>query len=1240
MKKAILHTIFLFLIVSLYPGCSTNKNTRVSRAYHNLTSHYNIFFNAKESMASGLERIDKAIEDDYTQILPIFKDSDPSAAKACSSDMENVILKASKLIKIHSITKKPKRRKNRTRRYKEFASKEEFNNWIDDSYLIMGEAYFYQDKFISAIDNFSYVVRKFSEEESKYKAFIWLIRCYTEMERFIEASEVIQMLQGDDNFPKKLEKELAIVTADYYMRLKDYDETIKFLDIAINKIFWKKQKARLQYILAQLYQETGRLDEASAAFREVTRLNAPYKMAFNARINAAGVFTGKGNAEKLKKELKKMLRDKKNEEFKDQVYYALGNIFFKEGNRERAIDNYRNSVAYSISNSFQLARSAITLGDIYFEDLEYRKSQAYYDSAMIVIEENYPNYENISERYKNLSTLVDNLLTVEREDSLQRIALMSESERNALIDKLVREEEDKQKQMDLQARQGSSGSGFYRANQYRFGLGSNRSVGGWYFYNPQTVSFGKVQFQQRWGRRKLEDNWRRANKTSISGEFDEFTELVDSLQVEQRVKDPLKREYYTQELPLNDSLMALSHERIKDALYNAGKIFKAEFKDYERSIEEFEDLNKRYPDNVYTLSAYFDLYDLYELLGNKERSDYYRSLIIKGFPDSKYAKYLLNPNFFIDMEAQKDSLNRLYQYTFSKYKSGQYPQVIALTGQMKELDPDSTILSKIDFLRAVALGTQSDMKGFESLLKDYVKIYPGKETTTLANDILSLIEDSTLADYQKLVEIGYLNDQIQNEEMMPGNRNEDDEFGGKFEYDEDLLHYFVIAYPRSADVDVNRLKFDIANYNIDYYTKLDFDIETVNLDSKTAFVVVRSLENKRQSLIYFRSIIRHAEVFQSLKNVDYINIVASSTNYRAILADKSLSDYLRFFVKNYSHFVGSNFNEDDKEEKSPEELMAKAEEDDEKLEEQGTFVMVTASSQFSGGYNTNIDTMQSFVLAVKEKNTSLRTTLTQFSSFNRSHFRTWNLALQLKTAGEYQLMVIKGIPGFAGGMSYFRSVVTERKLFSNLGRVSYRNFLITDSNLEELIKTGGIDEYINFFRKYYIQAAATMQRTPSKTVRTTTSTGQATPGKTVAAGVKPVAQKTGVKDKTYNGPYSTAIEAPHYFLMIIPRDGVDNAAFIQGIAQFNAANFASAGLTIDEQPLDKFRWIVRISGLKDKTVAMQYARQIVRNRTIYQPLGDANYRNFLISEENFNIFLQKKNITGYMDFYKRIYLGK
>ncbi|HRX10300.1 MAG TPA: hypothetical protein P5210_01560, partial [Draconibacterium sp.] len=751
MRRIFLHTAFFLFLVWVFAGCTTEKNTWSTRTFHNINSQYNVYFNANESVKKGVANIDERLDDDFTRLLPIYKSSSPSAGEMVKSDMNYAIEKCSKLIEIHSITKKPKRKRNRTRKYQEFASQEEFNKWIDDSYLLMGKAYFYQHNFVGAIDNFGYVVRKYPDGETKDEAQIWLIRSYSELGRFTEASEVIQAVQNDEAFPKKLEKDLAIATADYYMKQQVYDEAIKFIDIALNKIVFKRHKARLKYIEAQLYQELGMKAEASAAYRAVTKMNPDYKMAFNAKINSAGIFSGEGNAEDLKKELNKMLRDHKNYDFRDQIYYALGNLYFKEGNREVAIDNYKKSVATSFQNQYQRALSSITVADIFFEDLEYRKAQSYFDSAMIIIDENYPDYETVSTKYKGLTNLVDNLVTVEREDSLQRIANLPEIERESLIARIMKNEQERLRNEENLAMQGMGSQGYNRSNRNRLGMGNQQAGAGWYFYNPQTVSYGRVTFQQLWGKRKLEDNWNRANKGISTEISEEGMEGADSTQVVVREQDPLKKEFYTQDLPLTDSLMAISHDKIRDALFNAGKIFKVDFTNYPRSADSFEDLNQRYPSNIYLLSALFELYDLYELMGDKQKSDYYRNLIISQFPKSNYAQYLVNPNFFVEMQARLDNLNNMYQETFRNYKAGAYSNVISLSAQMKTMEPDSAMIPKIDFMNAVANGTQSGVQDFEKRLENYVATYPAAEPTPLANEILTLIRDSSLNDYQKLI---------------------------------------------------------------------------------------------------------------------------------------------------------------------------------------------------------------------------------------------------------------------------------------------------------------------------------------------------------------------------------------------------------------------------------------------------------------------------------------------------------
>ena len=1221
LNKHFQHTIFLILALGFILGCSVEKNTRVSRAYHNLTAHYNVYFNGKESLKTGVERINNSQEDDYTKILPIFKSSDPGTSQTATSEMEYAIGKASKLIKLHSITKNPKRRKNRTERYKRLAAKEEYNNWVDDAYILMGQAYYYMHNFNSAIENFSYVTRKFSEEETSYDAFIWLIRSYTMLERYVEASEVIQKLSSDEKFPKRLEGELALVTADYHMRQLEYKEAIPYLTIAVKQTAAKSSKLRYKYILAQLYEETGNTALASETYREVARMNPPYKMAFNARINAAEVFTGSGDAEKLKKELRQMLRDRKNVEFRDQIYFALANISKSEGNTELAKDLYIKSAASSFMNMHQRALSCLTLANLYFDEPDYMKSKAYYDSAMIVIDEKYPGYSDITERHTDLIRLVDNISMVEKEDSLQRIAAMSEVERNALIDQWIRKAKEEEERIKAEGQNQTSNRGYYQMNQGMMGLGRQQQAAGWYFYTPATVAYGRVEFQQIWGNRKLEDGWRRSTKlsqTEIEAVKLADEQKTDTIENVIRVIDPKERDFYTQDLPLNDSLMTLSHGRIRDALYNAGRIFKTVYSNFPRAIGSYAELNKRYPESIYKLTSYFELWDLYTKTGDVSNAELYKNKIILEYPESNYAKYLQNPNYFIELEAQKDSLNNIYQQTFYQFRQGKYSEAGKLAGQMMQMEPDSTMIPKIEFFQTVAQGTASDLNNFEKLLTAYISKYPKGEITPLTEKILTLIQDSTLADYQKLVELGYLNDKIENDELKDNSLATTDEFGGKFSYDEELLHYFVIAYPKDAGVDVNRLKFDIANYNIDHYTKTDFDIETEGLGSNTELLIVRALDNKENSLIYFRSIIRRREVFQALKDVKYTNFVVSSTNYREITADKNYNEYLKFFIKNYSRFISGDFSEELL--PAPEELMAKAKAEDEKFEERGTFVVVN-SGRSSRIFTVEADAPQNFVVAVNDASLSMRQLMSEFSSFNRKNYRDSGLKISQQQIEDYRMLVVGPFATKNEALQYFTKVVTTRDLFASLGTMSYRNFLISDGNLAKLISTSNLANYMTFFSDVYLKNASNENAAPTQDAQ-------------------PQAPDQTTKKPAYNGPFNTNIATNHVFALIVPQTGVDKNAVIAAINQYNAARFAAQKLKISETGFGTNQLIIKVEGLADDNVALDYLKKIINEPTIFDQLQNADYRNFIISEDNLKIFLNQKDIASYMEFYKRFYLNR
>lgn len=1073
-------------------SCSTEKNTFVNRNFHNLNSHYNVYFNGNEAMKAGLMKIETRVEEDYTKILPVFKESLPGTENMVMSDMNTAVEKGIKLIKRHSITKPPEANRNQKNARKRKPVKSEYNKWVDDAYLMMGKAYLYQKDYIRASSIFTQIIRKYKDEEVKYEAYLWLVRTYSESERYTEARELIETLEGNNLFPKDLEGELAINAADLHLKQQHYDEAIQYLNIGIKKIKGNKRKVRYTFILAQLYQESGNDAKALEAYRQVMRRRPDYAMLFNAQINMASVYSGDGNASVLRKELNKMRKKKRNEPFLDQIYYALGNILYNESKITDAIELYKKSAAVSVSNKHQRALSCLTLADIFFDQKKYIPSGQYYDSAMVEIDETYPNYKAISEKHSSLSRLVGNLLMVETQDSLQLLAGLSEAELNQKVESWISQYKTKIAQDSLND-MGDGGSEFDQAygratsNRLQVSTGSS-----WYYYNTSTVAYGKKEFARLWGSRKNEDNWRRKNKgislTDENGEplAEDLSELIEKEAV--RIDDKTTPEYYTQDIPSNDSLMAVSHDKIRDALFEAGTIFKSEFNDLPRSIECFNDLNRRYPQNIYALPSYFYLWDLYGSVEKKDSSTYYKNVILSDFPTSNYAKYLINPNYFIEEEAKKDSVNSLYNLTYTAYKNKQYKQALSYAKMTESMQPDTSLLPKLKFIEMVSASNGLGTKPFTDSLQAYVLKYPNSEISKLAQQMLDLVQENKLTNYSQMVNTGYINEVIKNMELLPQNNNSTEQTAIKWDADNGLLHYFVIALPSKENIDINRLKFDIANYNIDHYTALDFDIETETLNPETQLIVVRNFDDKQNALIYFLSIIRKPEVFKTLAGKKFLNFIISNNNFREMLSDHSYTEYLKFFVKNYSSFTSGEFLDEELE--SPEELMARLKQDKQEFTEKGEFVVVKtddgsyqAPEQKEQIFAEGYDIPHSGMIVIKETRYKTGLLMRDFVKFNADKYRSNRLRVVPTNLPNVTLLLISQFNTAYEASQYLKDITDNKTLFASLGTTAYQSYIISSENLNKLRETNDIDEWESFYKNNYIYRRPTAPAAPKEELK-------------------------------------------------------------------------------------------------------------------------------------------------------------
>lgn len=413
---------FLLWAVS---SCSTRKNNILSREYHKTLAHYNGYFNAREKVKEGAKMLYTGQADRYDRILPVFKYGDKNTAKPVFPLMDEAIKKVSLVIQRHSM---------------EFNSVER-NRWIPRSYLIIGLAQFYKHETWTAIESFQFVAAQYRYDPVKYEALIGLTQCYLELGKTPDAEFLLATLRDDPKMPVKLKPLFNAVYADYYFQAKDLEKAAERLEMAAAGTKKRQQRARYHFILGQVYQKQGELNKAVERYNLVIKATPPYEMAFNAQINRAiCIDVNSPDGKDIRKVLSKMLKDEKNTEYHDQIYYALAEVALKEKNEPEAIEFLKKSTASSVSNDNQKALSYLKMADIYFKHPEYVIAQSYYDSTITFLTKDHPDYETIANIHEHLTKLIQNLKIIQHEDSLQALAMKPLAERERIVDEMIAKE--------------------------------------------------------------------------------------------------------------------------------------------------------------------------------------------------------------------------------------------------------------------------------------------------------------------------------------------------------------------------------------------------------------------------------------------------------------------------------------------------------------------------------------------------------------------------------------------------------------------------------------------------------------------------------------------------------------------------------------------------------------------------------------------------------------------------------
>lgn len=860
-------------------SCSTKKNTFSRRLYHNITSHYNVYFNGKESLNEGYIDLVKGVKDNYNSILPVFNFGTKQEAQARNPQMDRAIQKASITIQKHSMP---------------FGGEERVR-WIDDAYMLIGKAYFFKQEYFSARRTFNFIVQEYGYNDIKYEAMIWLALTYNQTGEFEKSEPLLNLITNDANggkVPEEITRLLPQVYADLYVRQERYDEAVEFLYEAIAYKPQKDLKTRMMFILAQIFQQNGDYIRASELYTGVIKRNPVYDMAFQSRINLARSYdSNTGNRKLVTKILNKMLRDDKNKDYKDQIYFALADVSLRDGDTLAAIEHLKQSVSTSTSNNYQRSTSSLQLADIYFDRQSYVNAQAYYDTAMMFIPKDYPDYNAIDNKTKMLTSLVASLITIQHEDSLLRVADMPEPERNAVIDKLIKEYNDEQQRLREQAALERTLEEQQKASSFAGNVptGMPSAGGKWYFYNPTTKEYGQTEFVRKWGKRKLEDLWRISDKQMISFGNESLTMGSDTTlsdSVIAAASNPAYPEYYLKNLPFSDEARQTSNKKILDAYFDAGRIYKEGLKDNPRSLETFLAMNTRYPDNEHRLQSYYYLYKINQEEGRPTEAEYYKNLIFTQFPESDYAKVIEDPDYYKKLAAEKDKAALLYEDTYKAYKAGQYYQVITKSDMALALYGDTIDLApRFEYLRAVSIGKVEVTDSLVSNLKRIILKYPNNEIKTLSQQLLAQVVKD--------------NPEMADESLpLPEKEEAVAEKPSPYKYNATAQHMFMMVVD-SREIRLNPFKVKLSDYNLKYYSLENLNVNSMVLDNKHYMITVGNFNNSARAMDYFNAIILSDYVYADLKKGTFYNFVISTENYTVFFKEKGIEEYEKFFQKNY-----------------------------------------------------------------------------------------------------------------------------------------------------------------------------------------------------------------------------------------------------------------------------------------------------------------------------------------------------
>lgn len=887
------HTKFFLILASiLLLSCSKQKDTLPHRVFHTTTSYFNWYYNANELFKESVEQLEDSYEYPERGFIEVVYYGDKKDGESLKGNMEAIIKKNDAVLFKHPN-----------------------GNYIDECRLLNGKCWFYTQEYSPAIRNFEYVIDKFPDSEVLADAYLYLAKTYYRMDNKIMASDILdkKVINNDTlEISDRTYGELGLFRTRLAIEEEDYDKAVEILQKHLEFVKGYDRITKSNYLLAQLLFTQKKFTEAKYKFEEVAKMSRSYDLSFSAKLAIARVFLEMekadiGTGENVNRYLTKLLKDEKNREYKDQIYYQFALISLEKGKRDEGLDYLRKSVAYNMGNQRQKALSYYKIGQINFYELnDYPVAQAYYDSAAQSIRPEDPEHDEIKNLAKTLSEYIGYLQTIEYQDSMLMLADLPKEELDKIVNKLVEEEEQRKAAEAEALLQENTLENDPFFTQQLSKQGRNQNTGGtWYFDDQGVVEQGKGEFRAKWGNRPNEDHWRRSNKsvTAASSKTLAGGDGQEGQEEETAVDSTLIKEYgdnakYYADIPKDSAEKAEAHLKIEKAYYGLGQLYYQQLEEPDSAVEVFETLLERYPETEFYLQTRYALYKLYR---DELRIQAYRAhmdYILNNHPNTVYA-YLILGKDPKELKRGEEDFYYAYDGLQKTYENKEYESSLGFSEFLLAQEKFTTLanvdVAKVKYIRGMSYGYTQQKDSLFSILKRFINEYPEHELTPMAKKTLGYMQTGIPEDTGGAItaESGTKS----KEEQLKDPKNP--AYNGFNDQIKTKEKIFVICYVDKTKTQKEELKTKISNFNG----------QTPNGNGLKVYVFLYkqshwlpyiasfpSLEKAKDYLDDFRENPIYNELLKDGDRIMYM----SHSNFKVAYGQKRMDDYLNY----YEHILG------------------------------------------------------------------------------------------------------------------------------------------------------------------------------------------------------------------------------------------------------------------------------------------------------------------------------------------------